>query len=86
MVGIITSLVIIWHTLGFIVLGIGTTMSENGALANARGWEFVNPHYVYDNNEVNWFGAWVVALFYSALFPIGAICYWFYKLCTFRRK
>lgn len=53
----------------------------------ADGFELVNPYWVYQyNKSVNWFGATVLALGYTALCPIGALGYWFYKLCTVGRK
>lgn len=49
--------------------------------------EFCNPCVVYKyNKRVNWFGALVLSLMYSALSPLGTTIYWFYKLCTVGRK
>ena len=54
--------------------------------SNADGWELCNPYWVYQyNKKVNWFGAILLALFYNLACPVGAICYWFYKLCTVGR-
>lgn len=51
------------------------------------GWEICNPYWSYQyHTSVNWFGAIALSLLYSILCPIGAICYWFYKLCTVGRK
>ena len=51
------------------------------------GWELCNPYWAYKyHTGVNWFGAVVLSLLYTALFPIGAVCYWFYKLCTVGRR
>lgn len=53
----------------------------------ANGWELCNPYWVYRyNKSVNWFGAFILALLYNFACPFGAICYWFYKLCTFGRS
>jgi hypothetical protein len=53
----------------------------------ADGWELCNPYYSYECHEnVNWFGATMLSLLYTALCPIGAACYWFYKLCTVGRR
>jgi hypothetical protein len=41
---------------------------------------------VYHYNHVNWFGAFMVALWYSLLCPIGAVAYWFYRCCTVGRE
>lgn len=51
------------------------------------GWELCNPYWAYHYHKgVNWFGAIVLSLLYTILCPIGAICYWFYKLCTIGRR
>lgn len=54
---------------------------------NTYGWELCNPYWTYKYHEsVNVFGAIMLSLLYSALCPIGAICYWFYKFCTIGRR
>lgn len=45
----------------------------------------MNPKVVYENIKVNWFGAWVLAIIFNVLFPMIAIPYWIYKLCTVGR-
>ena len=51
------------------------------------GWELCNPYWSYKYHEnVNVFGAIMLSLLYTILCPIGAICYWFYKLCTVGRE
>lgn len=51
------------------------------------GWELCNPYYSYQYHKcVNWFGAIMLSLLYTALCPIGAVFYWFYKLCTVGRR
>ena len=52
----------------------------------ADGFEFCNPLWLYKNYSVNVFGAIFLALVYNLLCPIGTICYWIYKLCTFGRR
>lgn len=53
----------------------------------ADGLEICNPYYAYKyHRSVNWFGAFMISLLYTALCPITAICYWFYKLCTIGRR
>ena len=81
-------LLITWSVIGGFILAIASAMTHrcNGAIGRAIGWEFVNPCFVYKHNKVNWFGATLVALFYSMLCPLGALGYWFYKLCTMGRK
>ena len=51
------------------------------------GWELCNPYWVHVyHTSVNWFGAIFLSLVYTALCPVGAIIYWFYKLCTVGRR
>lgn len=75
-----------WSLVGVFILMIAQGIQTRGAIVMADGWEFVNPVHIYKYNKVNWFGAIIVALIYSALCPIGAVIYWFYKLCTVGRK
>lgn len=84
--------IIFWSFLGALILLTFTTTlrGQKGALGQAKGWEFVNPLHIYKHNRVNWFGAFIVTLWYSLLCPVGALCYWVYKiiytLCTVGRK
>lgn len=73
-----------YHVMGFIIIGPMTDFA--GAVGKASGVEFFNPCFIYEKVRVNAFGAIILALFYTALMPIPAVCYWFYKLCTFGRK
>lgn len=51
------------------------------------GWELCNPYWVhYYHSSVNWFGAVILSLLYTAFCPICALIYWLYKLCTVGRK
>ena len=53
----------------------------------ADGWELCNPYWTYQyHKKVNWFGAIMLSLLFTTLCPIGAVCYWFYKLCTVGRR
>ena len=73
--------ILLWNFLGGIVC-LGFFGS-----ANTTGWELVNPYWSYQYyDSLNWFGAIIVSLVYTLLCPIGAICYWFYKLCTIGRR
>lgn len=52
-----------------------------------EGWELCNPYWAYKYHKgVNWFGAIMLSLLHTVLCPIGAFCYWFYKLCTVGRR
>lgn len=50
------------------------------------GFELMNPIWWYKNTNVNPFGAAMASLGFTILCPIGAIGYWFYKLCTIGGK
>ena len=77
---------IIWNALGFVFLVSCQALDCGRVFDMADGWEFVNPSHIYKYARVNWFGAFVLALIYSAICPVAAIIYWFYKLCTVGRK
>ena len=83
-------ILVLWNVIGFFIwvaMQIITLDSDlTGAVGMSEGFEFINPLFVYKHNKVNWFGALVLALFYSMLCPIGTLCYWFYKICTIGRK
>jgi hypothetical protein len=80
------SVIFIWSIVGGFSLVMTHCGGSGGAIDMAEGWEFVNPIHIHKYNNVNWFGAFIVTLIYNALCPIGAVCYWFYKLCTFGRS
>ena len=75
-----------WSVIGGFILVFPHCAKTRGAIYMADGWEFVNPFHIYKYARVNWFGAIVLALIYSAICPVGAAIYWFYKLCTVGRK
>lgn len=47
---------------------------------------FLNPLYIYEENEVNIFGCAVLTVLGNIFLAPIAICYWFCKLCTVGRK
>ena len=55
-------------------------------MITADGFEFVNPKYLYEGGNLNWFGACFIALIWNILFLPFAIIYWIYKLCTVGKK
>ena len=74
-------LTLIWTIVGGIVCVMW------GYNKNTEGWELCNPRWTYRyHTSVNWFGALVLALVYTVFCPAGALCYWFYKICTIGRK
>lgn len=52
----------------------------------ADGFEFVNPKYLYEGGNLNWFGPILIALIWNLLFAPFALIYWIYKLCTVRKN
>ena len=51
------------------------------------GLAFFNPIRNYKAwTSMNWFGVILCTTFLHVLLPVYAVCYWFYKLCTFGRK
>lgn len=75
----IVFLILIYNFFGFWLCG---AWGEN---AQCEGFDLFNPYRSYSTYAVNWFGAIMISLVYTALCPLGAICYWFYKLCTIGR-
>ena len=81
-----------WLLLGLLLYTIGLGIcaaiicNAKGPLSDVEGFEFMNPLWWYRNYPVNPFGAMMCLLFFIILCPIGAVCYWFYKLCTVGRK
>ena len=49
-------------------------------------FDLFNPRFAYETYRVNWFGAIMISLLYTLLFPLGAIMYWFWQLCTVGRE
>jgi hypothetical protein len=47
------------------------------------GYSFLNPFYIYDEINVNWFGCAVITLVLNLVFNISAIVYWSLKLIVF---
>lgn len=73
-------------TIGGVVIDAIIVASCNGPLKHTEGFEFVNPIWWYHNYPVNPFGAAMCSLGFTILCPVGAIGYWFYKLCTIGRR
>lgn len=70
-----------WVSLNIAVLIVLLATCANGANCS-----FVNPKVIYKNIKVNWFGAWLLAVVCNICFPVVAIPYWIYKLCTIGRQ
>ena len=79
--GLIIGLTLLWQFCGF---GIDFCWVHQKC---CDGWELCNPYWAHRyHKSVNWFGAIILSLAFTTLCPVGAICYWFYKLCTIGRR
>ena len=80
-IGDLISIIFAWQVLG------GLICMAIAAKVDAGGWEIANPYWCHRLcSSLNWFGAILLSLVYNALCPIGAVCYWFYWICTIGRK
>ena len=70
----------------FIISIVIGCASYSSPFHKLEGFEFMNPLWWYKNTSVNPFGAVICALGFTAICPIAALGYWFYKLCTVGRK
>lgn len=84
-IGDLILILIGWQVVGFLI--IVWAIFKIKWCCEVDSLAIVNPCVVYSyNKEVNWFGAVVLAFVFTALCPVGAVGYWFYKLCTVGRK
>ena len=58
----------------FIAIGCDTTLAN-----------YLNPFIVYEEEKVNWFGAWLISIICNIILAWLAVFYWIYVLCTFGR-
>lgn len=61
-------------------------------------WALIAFDYIYDLSffnpirnykewtSMNWFGVIFFTILLNVIYPVYALCYWFYKLCTVGRK
>lgn len=78
---------IVWSVMGFVILAMFCVEEDaDNFIANASSCDFLNPIYIYESVNVNWFGCFWITLVVNLLCPVVTICYWFYKLCTVGRK
>lgn len=78
-------LVLGWHIIGCLIITV-FSMIDSKIICKAQGLEIVNPEFIWKQTHLNTFGCCVVATFFAILIPIGAVGYWFYKLCTAGRR
>ena len=80
----IVLLAVPWSLFGILILIL--IADCNKTLKNCENSDFFNPLWIYNNYNVNWFGAVMLCLLFNILCPIWAIGFWFYKLCTVGRR
>jgi hypothetical protein len=80
-IGYVVLAIFAWHIVG----GITCIAWACSSILTPDGWELCNPYWFHLYHKVNWFGAVMGSLFYTFLCPLGAVIYWFYKLCTVGR-
>jgi hypothetical protein len=80
-IGILIGL-FVWSIIGYVLT---YELSEN-VRWRSDGFEYLNPRWMYQHYQVNWFGCILLFLWYLLLCPLGLVIYWFYKLCTVGRK
>ena len=57
-----------------------------GTAMGSQGLEFCNPSWLYREKKLCVFSCVFVAVFANITILPFALCYWFYKACTTRRK
>lgn len=79
-----------WYWVIFTMYAFLSTLLTGIALfAEGLDWdwgEVYNPITIYKASDVNYFGCFLLMIFYHLLFPIPAPFYWLYKLCTVGRR
>lgn len=82
---------VLWSVVGlfgWVAVIVGNV--SDGAINRAKGIEFLNPLHIHKHNQVNWFGAFMVAILYNLICPGMSVCYWVckfvYFICTVGRK
>lgn len=80
-------IIVIESFAGLMITGVIMASSNNySAFKHLEGFEYMNPKWWHKNFPLNSFGVIVCTITFTALCPIGAVGYWFYKLCTVGRK
>ena len=74
-------IIIVLQVAGLVCI-VGLMSLAGKPFSDVEGFEFMNPLWWYHNYPVNPFGAAMASLGFTILCPLGAVCYWFYKLCT----
>ena len=78
-------ILVAWSMIGMLIFSAMASMGVP-LVERAEGFEMLNPIWIYNIIRVNWLGAFIVALFFNALCPVGTIGYWLYKAFTVGRR
>ena len=80
----------IWCFIGF---GIFRTYEDNSTKYSSyhdSPFAYLNPVWIYENYNVNFFGAFILMLLFNLTCPVVTIIYWFCKfikfICTVGKK
>lgn len=70
----------------FVLMVDASVLSLWGAVMDSKGLEFCNPCWLYQEKELCVFSCVFVTVFANITVLPFALCYWFYKACSIRRK
>lgn len=77
---------IIWQMIGcFLILSIEECYNKKGIYISSLN--YYSPVWLYKiHDTLNWFGVFLLFLFYNLLCPLVSLGYWFVQLCKVGRK
>ena len=83
-------LISVWHIVGFGILKAYEDSSINYNSNDDSLFAYLNPFWLYENYNVNFFGAFLLMILFNLICPVITIIYWFCKfikfICTVGRK
>ena len=82
---------VIWSFIGYIVSDFimyccKEEAIRRGEMSSIKGFEYLNPMWLYRNFKVNYLGCALLTVTYNLLCPLGAAYYWLIYICTVGRK
>ena len=82
---------VVWSFLGYIVsdfilFACKDEQIRRGELNSIKGFEYLNPTWLYRNFKVNYLGVVLLTVLHNLLCPLGAMYYWLIQACTVGRK